>query len=265
MRCRPSRSGGVDLVLSGLNMPEMDAVELIEYLRRKEPFGVITAESAPSVRQRALAAGTSFFLTEQVPADAASGWPPAQAGRDGGSPTPVAQGCRPTVASVLEELVRRRVRVAEVDESPRREMACTFARYVDADGHDVAVCIAEIAFAAATTAALSMASPRSAAEWAEAGVLTEAMAQNFYEVANVLTSVVNPGRGRCMLVEVLQLADSERPPDHEQLAASPRVNLEVTVEGYGTGRIAIIALERGAHRPRRRGAMALTDHRPAPL
>jgi hypothetical protein len=53
-------------VLSGLNIPEMEALEPIEYLRRKEPFGFITAEPAPPVRQRALAAGTPYFLTELV-------------------------------------------------------------------------------------------------------------------------------------------------------------------------------------------------------
>lgn len=141
--------------------------------------------------------------TKPVPADvlahqvgAVPRSPSAATGRDGGSPMLVDQGCRPTVASMLEELLRRRVTVAEVDEAPRRHVARTVGRYIDAGGHDVAACITEIAFAAATTAALSMASPRSAAAWAEAGVFSEAMAQNFYEVAHALTSVVNPGRER---------------------------------------------------------------------
>jgi hypothetical protein len=67
-----------------------------------------------------------------------------------------------------------------------------------------------------------------------------------------------------MLVEVLQLAAFERPPDHQRLSASPRVNLEVTVDGYVSGHIAIVALERGPYRSRR-GGFASTDHGPAPL
>jgi hypothetical protein len=89
-----------------------------------------------------------------------------------------------------------------------------------------------------------MAQAATAAEWAGAGVLTEAIAQNFYEVANVLATVVNPGGARCTLAEVLLLADFEKPPNHERLSSSAnQVNLEATIDGYGSGRIALVALD----------------------
>jgi len=144
---------------------------------------------------------------------------------------------------VLEGLLRRKVTVVKSD-PPRREVARAVARYVDAEGHDVAAAIDEIAFAAFSGAALSMAQAATAAEWAGAGVLTEAIAQNFYEVANVLATVVNPGGARCTLAEVLLLADFEKPPNHERLSSSAnQVNLEATIDGYGSGRIALVALD----------------------
>jgi two-component system chemotaxis response regulator CheY len=242
------RGGGVDLVLSDWNMPEMTGIELLESLRAEGwtgPFGFITSESGQSTRTRAFDAGASFLVTKPFTGDSltrqvthALGWATTPAGGDvaGG-----AEEAGPTVASVLEGLLRRGVTVAPTD-PPRREVARTVARYVNAQGEDVAVCIAEIAFAAATGAALSLAPAATAAEWANAGVLTEAIAQNFYEVANVLAAVANPGGARCTLAEVMLLADFEQPPNHEELSASPhQVNLEATIDGYGSGRLALIA------------------------
>jgi two-component system chemotaxis response regulator CheY len=244
------RAGGVDLVLSDWNMPEMTGIELLESLRSEGwagPFGFITSESGQSTRTRAFDAGASFLVTKPFTGDSltkqvthALGWAVAPSGGDPSAPSDEGG---PTVASVLEGLLRRGVSVAPSD-APRREVARTVARYVDAQGADVAACVSEIAFAAATGAALSMAPASAAKEWADAGVLTEAVAQNFYEVANVLATVANPGGARCKLAELMLLADFEQPPNHEQLVAAPtQVNLEVTVEGYGAGRIALIALQ----------------------
>ena len=242
------RAGGVDLVLSDWNMPEMTGIELLESLRAEGwagPFGFITSESGQATRSRAFDAGASFVVTKPFAGDDltrhvthAIGWAAAPSGA--GAPVPAAGG--QTVASVLEGLLRRRVTVVPA-EPPRREVARTVARYVDASGDDAAACIAEIAFAAATGAALSLAPAATAAEWANAGVLTEAIAQNFYEVANVLAAVANPGGARCTLAGVVLLADFEQPPNHEQLSAAPnQVNLEATIEGYGSGRLSLIAL-----------------------
>jgi len=229
-------------------MPEMTGIELLEALRAEGwagPFGFITSESGQATRTRAFDAGASFLVVKPFTGDSLSrqvsqalGLAPAPT--DG--PATHEEG-GPTVASVLEGLLRRSVTVVKAD-PPRREVARTVARYINGDGQDVAVCIAEIAFAAASGAALSMAPAATAAEWANAGVLTEAIAQNFFEVANVLAGVANPGGARCTLAELMILADFEQPPNHEQLVAAPtQVSLEATIEGYGSGRLALISLE----------------------
>jgi two-component system, chemotaxis family, chemotaxis protein CheY len=243
------RTDSVDLVLSDWNMPGMTGIELLESLRAQGwhgLFGFITSESGQSTRTRAFEAGATFVVTKPFTGDSltrqinqAFGWTPSNSVDDRGP----AEDGGPTVASVLGGLLRRSVTVAQAD-PPRREVARAVARYVDAEGRDVAVAIAEIDFAAFSGAALSMAQAVTAAEWAKAGVLTEAIAQNFYEVANVLATVVNPGGARCTLAEVILLADFEKPPNHERLAASStQLNLEAAIDGYGSGRIALIALD----------------------
>jgi two-component system chemotaxis response regulator CheY len=246
------RAGGVDLVLSDWNMPEMTGIELLESLRREGwtgPLGFITSESGRATRIRAYQAGASFVVTKPFTGDSLSrqvtyalGWNAVAA------ETQATDEDGPTVASVLEGLLRRTVWITPSG-PPRREVARAVARYVDADGRQVATSISEISFAAAAGAALSLTPAIDAVEWAAAGVLTEALAQNFNEVANVLANVANPGGVHCKLAEIVLLADFERPPDHRRLLAAPKqLNYEVTVEGYGSGRISLIALEEADER-----------------
>ena len=62
-------AGNYDLVLLDLHMPGMDGVLLLEGIRRATgddfvPVVILTADSTPEARQRALAAGANDFLTK---------------------------------------------------------------------------------------------------------------------------------------------------------------------------------------------------------
>ncbi len=55
------------LILSDWNMPEMSGIELLQSLRNegnKTPFGFITSESSPEIRDIAISSGASFLLTK---------------------------------------------------------------------------------------------------------------------------------------------------------------------------------------------------------
>lgn len=61
-----------DLVLSDWNMPEMTGIELLTALREQGnlvPFGFVTSETNPEMRERAVAAGARFFLTKPFSPD----------------------------------------------------------------------------------------------------------------------------------------------------------------------------------------------------
>jgi two-component system chemotaxis response regulator CheY len=58
---------GPDLVLSDWNMPEMTGIELLRALRGQgdaTPFGFVTSEGSPEMRQRAEEAGALFLIAK---------------------------------------------------------------------------------------------------------------------------------------------------------------------------------------------------------
>jgi two-component system chemotaxis response regulator CheY len=61
-----------DLVLSDWNMPNMSGVEALRALRASGnavPFGFITSEGTPEMRETAAAAGALFLITKPFTAD----------------------------------------------------------------------------------------------------------------------------------------------------------------------------------------------------
>lgn len=62
-----------DLVLSDWNMPEMSGIELLRALRAQGtgvPFGFVTSEGSPEMREKAHAAGALFLIAKPFTADA---------------------------------------------------------------------------------------------------------------------------------------------------------------------------------------------------
>ena len=56
-----------DLVLSDWNMPEMTGIELLRALRgagHEVPFGFVTSEGSPAMREQAAAAGAAFLVAK---------------------------------------------------------------------------------------------------------------------------------------------------------------------------------------------------------
>lgn len=61
-----------DMILCDWNMPGMSGIELLELLRDNgdtTPFGFITVESAPAMRERAIDAGAAFVLVKPFDAE----------------------------------------------------------------------------------------------------------------------------------------------------------------------------------------------------
>jgi len=61
-----------DVVLCDWNMPEMTGIEFLEALRGSGsalPFGFVTSESSPEMRERAEAAGASFLVVKPFTAE----------------------------------------------------------------------------------------------------------------------------------------------------------------------------------------------------
>lgn len=65
-------SAGADVVLSDWNMPEMSGMELLARLQAdgvRVPFGFVTSESTPEMRERARQAGALFLIAKPFTAE----------------------------------------------------------------------------------------------------------------------------------------------------------------------------------------------------
>ena len=61
-----------DLVLSDWNMPELSGIELLRAIRADGctvPFGFVTSETSPAMREQAIAAGAQFLVAKPFNAD----------------------------------------------------------------------------------------------------------------------------------------------------------------------------------------------------
>jgi two-component system chemotaxis response regulator CheY len=63
---------GPDLILSDWNMPNKNGLDFLKELRaggNKTPFGFVTSESNPAMREHAIEAGAQFLLCKPFDAD----------------------------------------------------------------------------------------------------------------------------------------------------------------------------------------------------
>ena len=64
--------GGVGLVLSDVNMPEITGIELVKVIRAKFkelPIVMVTTESSPEMRQKMMEAGANGIIIKPFPAE----------------------------------------------------------------------------------------------------------------------------------------------------------------------------------------------------
>ncbi|RYF75318.1 MAG: hypothetical protein EOO22_05100 [Comamonadaceae bacterium] len=106
----------------------------------------------------------------------------------------------------------------------------------------VAMCAADLAFAAYSGAALSMIPGESAQEHVKAGALDETLRENFAEVLNVLTRIyMVPETTRMALLETI-LPPSAMPQTMQPGNAAAQVvraDYEIEISAYGKGYLAL--------------------------
>jgi two-component system chemotaxis response regulator CheY len=63
-------AGGINLMLSDVNMPEITGIELVKVVKAKMPdipIVMVTTESSPEMKQQMLAAGANGIITKPFP------------------------------------------------------------------------------------------------------------------------------------------------------------------------------------------------------
>jgi hypothetical protein len=121
--------------------------------------------------------------------------------------------------------------------------ALIVATWVDKFDRVGAVCIAELPIAAMVSAALVMAPPSRATDAVTAGALDDDLRENFHEVVNVLTTVLNtPTTPHLKLDRMFQYPAEDLPADVRRVVETPssRRDFELAIDGYGKGRISLL-------------------------
>ena len=111
---------------------------------------------------------------------------------------------------------------------------------VDEDGHVGGACVADSAAAAYAGASLAMIAKPVADEAIAAGVLTATLTDNFSEVVNILTGIVNTPIHAHLRMSGVEAGVPDSVRDL-LIKATGRTTYAIEVADYGTGRIALFA------------------------
>lgn len=106
-----------------------------------------------------------------------------------------------------------------------------------------ALCISELMLAAVAGAALVLAPASTCQEVEKQGALPENLRENYQEVVNILTSVLNtPTTPHLKLTSTFEHPSQELPQNVWDVINTPssRRDFDLTVEGYGGGKISIL-------------------------
>ncbi|WP_420452488.1 hypothetical protein [Ilumatobacter sp.] len=155
------------------------------------------------------------------------------------------------VREFLSELLAKTVEAAKVDELDLEQHGDAVVSSVLIDDTDApaGLILSDLAFAAHAGASLIMLPAATALDAVEAGELTETLRENYHEVANIMTGLLNgPSVAHVRIGEHADGLSSDA--RDVVMKAAGRRTYDVSIPGYGDGRIALYAVgERAVDRP----------------
>ena len=147
-----------------------------------------------------------------------------------------------TICRLLSSLLGKKVTGVKVPALPlaRRGPRIT-ATYLQEDNTVIAICICDLPFAAYAGAALLMVPVGTAKECIYSGKCTAELLENVAEILNILRQCFE-SPGHHVAAERLDPIPEQIPPPIAAIIATPRhrLDLEITVAGYGSGRLSIV-------------------------
>jgi two-component system chemotaxis response regulator CheY len=240
------RSVGADIVLCDWNMPRMSGLELLQTLRGhgdKRPFGFVTSEGTPAMREVAEREGASFVITKPFTAEV---FQQVLGGVEGAASAEDARQGLPTanhLLKVLETLLGRAVGANDSTTMVRGDAAALSWSYVFADGGLAAAGAVDLRLAAILGAGLGMLPQSRMSEALDSGTLPKELEDNLREIVNILVGLYAPmSDEHITLGGIWGKSAQDIPGDVAELLAcrTRRLDAVVSLAGYGQGCLSAI-------------------------
>ena len=145
------------------------------------------------------------------------------------------------VAKLIASLAGKNVTAKAGPAAKQPPKGGAIAVCVDEAPNVAAIIVADVGLAAAAGAALAMIPPSAAQDAARAGTLPPNIADNFREVLNIMCSLLTASGGRGVRLADYAVAGVPENATPVLSGAGARLDLEVDVQGYGKGQLAIIS------------------------
>lgn len=148
------------------------------------------------------------------------------------------------VRQMLGMLFGNDLTISEAEELPVSvESNNAAALYVADDGTPVTACVCDINFAAFAGSALTKIPPGGAEDAASSGELTENMMGNLNEVMNICSRLFMSGSSPHLRLDKMYASIAELPDNAKTMldTVSGRLDLKVSIPGYGEGHLAFLA------------------------
>jgi len=158
------------------------------------------------------------------------------------APAPLTIPTTQGASTFLAGLIGRATPAKKVKVEWAREKGwLSFSEFRHPTGELAALFVADLPFCSWSGAALALLPPGLAQDAIKAGKLEQALQENFAEVANVLTATFREFGERVVLDKIYYGNAKLLPAEAQPLVAAPRrLDLEVTITGYGAGRCGLL-------------------------
>jgi two-component system, chemotaxis family, chemotaxis protein CheY len=255
------RTVGADIVLCDWNMPRMSGLELLKLLRNHgdlRPFGFVTSEGTPAMREVAEKEGANFVITKPFTADVFSSVLGGVQAVTGVEPSRQGLPNAHHLFKVLDTLLGRAVATRDSTTTVDHERAALVWSYVFEDGGLAAAGAIDLRLAAILAAGFGLLPQGRVADALESGVLPKDLEENLREVFNILVALYTPmSDDHITLGGVWRRGVSDVSPEVADLLScrTRRLDAVVSITGYGEGCLSAVP----AWRLVRREPVAMTS------
>lgn len=149
-----------------------------------------------------------------------------------------------SVRDLLSDLFGREIELTPLDiTDPVLDHRSSVAVYRDDAKNTAAVVTADLTLSAYLSAALALLNRDAAEEVAAEGALPQSYLENLHEILSILGTLFNVGSPRSVRLADMHAPGQQLPPRVSELAVARGRRLDVTVSipGYGSGRMALVA------------------------